>query len=627
MLLFVHMLSKIIPPLLLLLVLFSSCKKNKNETVATSAPRLSKMTAESLLIFADSIKKNSSKSDLKKNPSYLIAMGFYHAKSAKYRLSNQIFKEALAVVNDKDLYALGKIYHGLGNASFNMGEHPEALKLYTKALQYFAKIGDTKSQAGIHSNLAQLFQLDNDHAQARLHVKTGLALLENQKKSSAYLLMLHAMANIYGQSNFIDSALMLDKEGLAISYEINLPEYTSMFLDNKANCFMYSNRPDSAKKYFYKSMAIDMAAGNIKQQSDTWLNLGVLASMQQQPDSAEKYFKRSISLADRCGYKLGKMYALKSLGELYQEKKQFEASLKTHKAYFAVKDSIANEKKDAAVAEWKAVFDTEQKEQEIKMGKVMLDRQNLMIYGIGVISVLALLTVYFAAKRNQVRKEKTFNELAFQREQKAAADVINAEEAERRRIAAELHDGVGQTMTAAWLNLQAIGAGANINPADSELLQTTTNLVQESCTEIRGISHNMMPDVLLSKGLVPATKAFTANISQDHFSVMVSADEQESKLDKMQELMLYRVIQECVQNTIKHASATELDISINHEPGSISLMIEDNGKGFNPKQNLEGEGLGMNNIRSRVNYLKGTVEWNSSIEHGGTLVAIHIPIS
>jgi two-component system NarL family sensor kinase len=621
------MLSKITASLLVLLTLFWSCEKQSKTMMVTSAPTLAGMTKDSLLLFVDSIKKQSSSFDLKKNPSYLIAMGYYHAKSAKYRLSKQLFSQAIKNVDENDWYAIGKIYNGLGNASFNLGDNPEALKLYSKALKYFIRIGNTKAQATIHSNLAQLFQLDNDNVQARAHVKTGLKLLSNQNHTTSYLLALHAMANVYGQSNLIDSALLLDKEGIAIASQMRLPEYLSMFFDNKANCFMYSRRPDSARFYFNKCLLIDMAAENTKQQSDTWLNLGVLATMERQPDSAEKYFKQSISLADQSGYRLGKMQALKSLAALYQTRKQFETALYTNLRYEALEDSIANDKKDAAITEWKAVFDTEQKQQEIKSGRDKLERKNLLIYSISSIALLALLSLYFAAKRRQIRKQKDFNELAFQQEQKAAEDVIKAEEAERRRIAAELHDGVGQTMTAAWLNLQAIGIGTGMNAEHEELLQTTTNLIRESCTEIRGISHNMMPDVLLLKGLVPAIKAFTANICQEQLSVLVSADNQNLQLNKMQELMLYRVIQECVQNTLKHAQATELDISINHESKDISLMIEDNGRGFDPENIKDKEGMGMNSVRSRVNYLKGTVEWNTSSQYGGTLVAIHIPIS
>ncbi len=577
------------------------------------------------MVFADSLKNKYSRTELKTNLSYLIAMGLYHAKLARYELSRIMFTEALALVDKQDEYTLGKIYNCLGNAAFNVGQYPKALGLYKKGLGYFEKIDDKRSQAGIHSNLSQLFQLTGDSEQSRTHFKIGLSLLENQKNSASYLLMLHAMANVYGQNNFIDSALLLDKEGLAIARKLQLPEYESMFLDNKANCFMYSNRPDSARKYFGKSYAIDVALGNIKQQSDTWLNLSVLADMEKKPDSAKRFLEKSIALSREAGYKTGEVAALKMLGGIYEQSKQFEQALKIEKSFNAIQDSISSEKKEAAIAEWKAVFETEQKDQQIKLANVLLERKNIIIYGLSAIMILAALAVYYAVKRYQIKKERNYNERIHQREQQAAADLINAEEKERRRIAAELHDGIGQTMTAAWLNLQAIATNPSVETHYIELLDTTTTLVQNSCNEIRSISHHMMPDVLLSKGFIPALKALISNLPQ-HISIQLSADEKQIKLNNMQELMLYRVVQECLQNTLKHAMATEIDISINVDLVTLSLLIEDNGKGFEVANLGEYNGMGINSISSRVHFLKGTVEWSSCMDTGGTLVAIHIPI-
>ncbi|WP_421944297.1 tetratricopeptide repeat-containing sensor histidine kinase [Pedobacter sp.] len=620
------MLSKITLYSLFLACLISGCKQRTVHQRPNDTPRLMGMRKDSLAVFADSLKNKYAEDELKTNVSYLIAMGLYNAKLAKYELSRVMFTEALALADKKDEYTVGKIHNCLGNAAFNVGQYARALELYKKGLAYFEKIGDKKSQAGIHSNLSQLFQLTGDNEQSRTHFKIGLSLLENQKKSSSYLLMLHALANVYGQSNYIDSALMLDREGIALARQLKLPEYETMFLDNKANCFMYSNRPDSAKKYFAKSYAIDVASGNIKQQSDTWLNLGVLADMEKKPDSAKLFLEKSIALSREAGYKTGELAALKMLGGIYEQGRQFEQALKIQKSFYTLKDSISGEKKEAAVAEWKAVFETEQKDQQIKLANILIERKNIVIYGLSAIMILTALAVYYAVKRYQIKKEKNYNERIYQKEQQAAAALINAEENERRRIAAELHDGVGQTMTAAWLNLQAIATNPNVEKEYLELLDTTTTLVQDSCNEIRTISHHMMPDVLLSKGFIPAVKALISNLPQQSISIILSADEKQLRLNSMQELMLYRVVQECLQNSLKHAIATEIDISINIDSGTLSLLVEDNGKGFEVDNLQHFEGMGINSICSRVHFLKGTVEWSSSADNGGTLVAIHIPI-
>ena len=191
-------------------------------------------------------------------------------------------------------------------------------------------------------------------------------------------------------------------------------------------------------------------------------------------------------------------------------------------------------------------------------------------------------------------------------------------------MAAELHDGVGQVMVAAWLNLQVLED--QLKGLDSEqqnLLHKATGMVGESCKEVRHVSHAMMPTVLQNKGFADAVKDFTNKIDSKIISIDVHTEGLEKPLETVVETILYRVIQEAVNNTIKHARATQLDISLYNQPEGITLLIEDNGIGFS-KANLEKEGQGMQNMKSRIAFLHGTIHWESS-PGNGTLLSINIP--
>ncbi len=180
-------------------------------------------------------------------------------------------------------------------------------------------------------------------------------------------------------------------------------------------------------------------------------------------------------------------------------------------------------------------------------------------------------------------------------------------------------------MTAAWINLQVlekqlISAGYE----QQQLLGKTTLLVGESCKEVRQVSHNMMPNALLKRGLINAVREFTQQIDKSVLLIRLLSEGLQTDLNSITETILYRVIQECVNNCVKHADATELDISINNSDEGIDLLIEDNGKGFDTTIiNKTEDGLGLQNIRSRISFLKGTVHWDSS-PGNGTVVAIHI---
>jgi two-component system, NarL family, sensor kinase len=132
----------------------------------------------------------------------------------------------------------------------------------------------------------------------------------------------------------------------------------------------------------------------------------------------------------------------------------------------------------------------------------------------------------------------------------------------------------------------------------------------------------MMPNALMTQNLKVAFERFINQISNAKLKIDLYTEGLEDRLDSIVETVLYRVIQECVNNVIKHADADSLDISIIKDKDGISATIEDNGKGFPASQ--QSEGMGLKNIRTRIEYLKGEVEFTSS-PGAGTLVSLHIP--
>ena len=150
-------------------------------------------------------------------------------------------------------------------------------------------------------------------------------------------------------------------------------------------------------------------------------------------------------------------------------------------------------------------------------------------------------------------------------------------------------------------------------------------LIDESCREVRTVSHVMMPNALLRNHLDGAIREFVNRIHPRTLQVQVHTEGLDTKLHSDVETVLYRVIQECVHNALKHAGATRLDISLIRDRDGISGTIEDNGKGFNPETLTGADGIGLKNIRTRIEYLKGTVDFDSAPGRG-TLIALHVPL-
>jgi signal transduction histidine kinase len=239
--------------------------------------------------------------------------------------------------------------------------------------------------------------------------------------------------------------------------------------------------------------------------------------------------------------------------------------------------------------------------------------------------LLAGLLGYSQYKRFRLKKESQLQaEILKQQEMKAKA-ILEAEENERQRIAKDLHDGVGQMMSAAKMNLSAIESEINFtDESQKQSFEKIIALVDDSCREVRTVSHIMMPNALLKSNLPNAIHEFVNKLSNKSLRVQVYTEGLDEKLDSNLETVLYRVIQECVHNTIKHAGATTLDISLIRDKDGISGTIEDNGKGFDPADKENFEGIGLRNIITRIEYLRGTVDFDSAPGRG-TLIALHVP--
>ena len=206
-----------------------------------------------------------------------------------------------------------------------------------------------------------------------------------------------------------------------------------------------------------------------------------------------------------------------------------------------------------------------------------------------------------------------------EREQRTRA-VVEAEEHERVRIARELHDGVGQLLAAARLNISRLESSGS-----HEALQTGLQLLDESAREIRSISHAMMPTVLTSNGLVDAVAGLVQRISNGGLRGSIDASAMEGRLTVEQEAILYRVIQELIGNIIRHAKASEFSVQFVRHEDALNILVEDNGRGMPKSSEGNSDGIGMKNIRTRVHYLGGEVYWDSQTGKG-TTVNIEIPL-
>ncbi|MBH2003555.1 MAG: sensor histidine kinase [Sphingobacteriia bacterium] len=565
-----------------------------------------------------------------------------------------------------DTKMIGATQSNIGRLLYQTKNYPKAIEYFLLSIQSNTRARDWRNLGIAHINLANVYAEQLNYPRALQELDKGLQRFKQVDFKRGIQLCSNNLGAINLRQGHYDTSIYYFKQGLQIARENQNQSGVALIEQNIG--FAYTNLKNyhEALKWFNQA---ELTAAKYGADQFTYGEIynhrATLDSMMGNYSSALAYRTRVMSMNE----KSLNDKVIRQVNELqtrYEtERKEFRINLLSKSdsikslaianqqlAINQNKYRIAQQELELADAELKIISDSlllsEQKEKLLRnqlennikeeqinslnklnrIRELEVAQKNNLIALVSISTIALLALGYLLYRRNKQQQEKIHHRKILQQQQQAAIDIITAEEEERKRIASDLHDGVGQLMSAAWLNLKAVSDQmmSNARPEDVQLIGKTLALVNESCKEVRQVSHNMMPNALLMKGLINAVREFIGQIDQRSIQINLQTDGLNIAIPSHIESVLYRVIQESVNNVIKHAQASELDISIHQEEDAIDVMIEDNGRGFDKTKRAADAGIGLQNIQSRIDYLRGTVEWNTA-PGKGTVVAIYIPLN
>ncbi|MDP4209923.1 MAG: histidine kinase [Bacteroidota bacterium] len=236
------------------------------------------------------------------------------------------------------------------------------------------------------------------------------------------------------------------------------------------------------------------------------------------------------------------------------------------------------------------------------------------------VSLLIIRKIFtFINKMEQSRREA---------EKRLLNIVIQTEERERKRFASDLHDGLGPLLSTVKMSVSTLQLMDN-DPARKEIIENTAHVVNESIKSIKEISNNLSPHILNNFGLASAIKEFAHKIDQKVIHINFESNAYNKRFDENIEVVVYRVVCELINNTMKHAKARNIDINLSYQHKAIILSYSDDGIGFDASaltsDNPASSGMGLSNMLSRINSIKGKMDVESSAENG-TKVLIRVKI-
>ena len=555
-----------------------------------------------------------------------------------------LFEQAVGIAEKiNDTLGVAKITANIGNVFLHKQDRVKAIEYYMKSAGIWEKCADQTRLSALYSNICSLL---TDQAEYTKAIEYGDKAVELSQRLGDNYSAVNALVNlstVYGSSGqpekqrqLLDQSLPLAKKGGDLEqastiyfelgdYYFKRKEYKAS-LDNYLESHAYALRMDN--QYHVCTTHAALALCYLKLGDDTKAMTNILLAE---------------DLANKVGARADLKDIYQTRGEIEQKKGNYKLAAEYFQKRMTLSDSLFKAETSEKIADVEAKYQNEKKQQEIlqlekdKKIQALTIKQKSSLNYILIGSVAALLLVGFLGYRNlrhrhQLAKQQDqlqqqrISELEKDRQLVAVDSMLKGQEEERSRLAKDLHDGLGGLLSGVKFSLSNMKDNLIITPDNMTVFERSLDMIDTSIKELRRVAHNMMPEMLVKFGLDEAVKEYCNIINSTKLvTVKYQALGMETRLEKSTEIIIFRIVQELLNNVMKHAAATTAFVQLIRQGDRLNLILEDDGKGFDTTLASNHEGAGLLNIRSRVDYLKGRLDIHS--EPGkGTLVNIEFNV-
>lgn len=514
------------------------------------------------------------------------------------------------------------------------GVHDISFKYYLKAKKKYLAAGKMEEAMMISYQLA--FSLMGDDPNIYLQEIEDYLKKHDNKKIASRFYYLKAYENILVQEN--EKALELCNQ----AHEATVATGDSLYM-YKVNSFIgliYSQIMNNPLKglehemklfpYLERNKVTDQIANSKVNQAAVYYTL-------KEHRKAINLLKEALKIDITVFEKGMKVLIYEALSKNYENLKDYENAIKYIHLSKEYADSLNFKKQDIAIREYQIQYETEKKQLEneyLKQENVLLgekQRANRILFFVILGLFIALLTASYFIVKYLLRKKKIAEQEKIIEQQKSENllktqemhiidAMIEGQEKERQLIAQDLHDNLGSMLASLRLNFENLRS--QTAQENNPLFEKADGLINDAYQNVRRLAHAKNSGVIADRGLIPALKILAEKTSvPKKFEIEIQSFGMNSRLDLTLEIMVFRAIQELVTNCIKHASASKVLISLTQHQNEITIIVEDNGKGFAKNIN---EGMGLSNIRKKIKSYGGTFDIDSS--SNGTTIIINIPI-
>ena len=629
------------------------------------------MNKDSLLGLIKPAQENTDKVELYINAGQQFETNEPEIAKQYYRMANELSK--------KLNYKLGRIKY-ITNYTFvlNMqGYFDSSLLLNLQSVELSRQIKDSVYLAKTLFNTGSSYRLKEDYENAVKYYEEGKKLFESFGDRRMIAQTYDILQNLFTGMKQFRKGLEYGKKAIKELTEIDNPAMLGTAYNNLGLNYINLLQLDSAKTCFNQALAIALETNDQNMEVNAYLNMGDVFVQQGDYRSLKTYMEKAVRISKEMNFYESEAIALKGLSFYFQYSKNYASAksyadsalaltfkydfrnerqkLYTHLSnlsysvqdidkgqYYALQsnvlgDSILNETIQKNTLEIEKKYETEKKENQIikleadqKVQQLLIKQKstlNYILIGAAISLFIVVLLSYRNYKQKQKLQQQRISEFETQQQLTATEAVLKGEEQERTRLAKDLHDGLGGMLSGIKYSFNTMKGNLVMTPDNAQAFERSMDMLDSSIKEMRRVAHNMMPEALVKFGLDTALKDFCNDINLTGVLRIsyLSMNVENVMIDQTTAITVYRIVQELINNTIKHSGAANAIVQLTNSNNILSLTVEDDGKGFDKNLLNAAEGIGWSNIQNRVDFLKASLDVKT--ENGkGTSVLIELKL-
>lgn len=571
------------------------------------------------------------------NSMEIAETNYEHAEQLLQKDTSRVAREYLArtFANHGMLYQL-------------RGDHDTYLKyLLEKAIPINKLLNDSATLGRNFHNIGLTFQNIGDFTRAIHYYQHSLHYLAHAQwipeAKDNYIRLVDARIYSDVPASFRDSAIQLLNKAASLIKEYPDPVAEVLYLQEMGAVHEYfDNDLDLADSFYIKAVQL---ANHHKLEK----YIPLLLTRRFYIKNEQKKYPEALKVAKELYYEhsatqtpANQLLALKHLMEAEEKAGNYKKALELNKMYIQLNDSIQTRQVSLKVRELEKRYEAKETENRLfqlnrtsqaQQLQIQKNRLWILLLGLSVLFLISFFVVRQILLRNNSKIEVQKSEILQQRLEKMKQEqhlnhftaILKGQEQERKRLALELHDGLGGSLSGIRLKLSKVIQDHELHP-DNIQIEPITNIAKDldvSINDLRQIARNMMPESLLKYGLETAIKDFCRSMETEDLKIQFQSYDVRRDLPEATQLMIFRIMQELISNAVKHADATNILAQCLQQKDKIWITVEDDGKGFDTHSYFEG--MGLTTLKSRVGFLNGKMEIQSEATVG-TTVNIEFPI-